>query len=77
MTKMQFKQNTSEKLDFWYCGIASKFLETKLESWTVGQNRKNMIAIAASSALRKVGCLKKKRFPFFAVVKGVGVDCGC
>ena len=34
MTKMQFLQNTSEKLDFRYCYISSKFLEIKLESWT-------------------------------------------
>ena len=58
MTKIQFKQNTSEKLDYQYCCIALlwKFLEIKLKSRT---EQKNMTAIARSSARRKVSLFQK------------------
>ena len=55
MTKMQFKQNTSEKLDYQYCCILHRNESFARLNQKVGSNRKNMIAISASSARRKVG----------------------
>ena len=54
-------QNTSEKLDYRYCCASHPSHRKESFSrlnWKVGQNRKNMIAISASSAVRT----KKSRF---------------
>ena len=67
MTKIQFKQNTSEKLDFRYCCIESKLNNRKLVCWT---KQKNTIAIAESTALRKVGSFHKKGFFFCNCQRG-------
>ena len=76
MTKMQFKQNTSEKLDYRYCCIwhpthlNERLSRFKLED---GQHRKNMMAISASSARRKVGSFQnQERFHFFCNCQGGG-----
>ena len=74
MTKMQFKQNTSEKLDYRYCCISH--LTHRNESFSrlnqkVGQNRKNR----AISARRKVHLFQnQERFLFFCNRQGGGVD---
>ena len=73
LTKMQFKQNISEKLDFRYCCIASKFLEIKLESWTKQKKHDSNCGKLRTKKSRFVS--KIKRFLFFAIVKGLGVGC--
>ena len=81
MTKMQFMQYTSEKWDYRYCSIASKFLEIRLENWTKQKKHDSNCDKLRTKKSRFVS--KKKGFfslqssMEWALTVGVGVDSKC
>ena len=74
MTKMQFKQNTSKKLDFRIVASHRNDSFSRL-NWKVGQNKKKHDSNCCKLRTRKSRFFKKKMVSFFCGRQGVGVGC--